>query len=163
MTDDSLSAIYVTTTIKITDTICKKINDIWRTATLEVADVENITSCLTYQQFPPQKKDNPNGIGLDADAELHNDHHIIIISVYWYQEDQTARCNEVFRDAMEKIENAAEEENALHPYKYCNYAAWWQDPLKTSKAETNGKMAEVSGKYDPDGFFQKQVMGYRLG
>jgi hypothetical protein len=157
-----LSALYVTTTIKITTAIGKKINDIWRAATLEVSDAENITSCLTYQQFPPQKKDDPNCMGIDANAELHKDHLILIISVYWHQADQTARFNKVFKDAMEKIEIAAEEENALHPYRYSNYASWWQEPPKTWGAKAIEDLAEVSRKYDPNGFFQKQVVGYRL-
>jgi hypothetical protein len=156
------SALYVTTTIKLTPTIGKKINDIWRAATLEVSDAEKITSCLTYQQFPPQKKGNPNGMGLNAGAELHKDHLIVIISVYWHEQDQTPRFNKVFKDAMEKVEVAAEQENALHPFRYANYAAWWQDPPKSWGPEAMQNLAEVSRKYDPNGFFQKQVAGYRL-
>jgi hypothetical protein len=154
--------LYITTTIKITTTIGKKINDIWHAATLEVSNAQNITSCLTYQQFPPQKKDNPNGMGLNADAELHKDHLIVIISVYWHEADQTDRFNKAFKDAMENTDIAADEENALHPYRYCNYASWWQNPLKTWGANAVQNLAEVSRKYDSNGFFQKHVVGYRL-
>jgi hypothetical protein len=117
---------------------------------------------LTYQQFPPQKINDPNGMGIDAEAELHKELLIIIISVYWHQADQTDRFNKVIQDAMEQIEKAAIEENVLHPYKYSNYAAWWQDPPKSWGSKAMNNLKEVSLKYDPNGLFQKQGVGYTL-
>jgi hypothetical protein len=138
------------------------INDIWRAATIELSNAENITSVLTYQQFPPLKRDDPNGMGIDAAAELHKELLIVIISIYWHEADQTDRFNSVIQDAMKKIEKTAEEQHALHPFKYSNYAAWWQDPPKSWGENAMSTLKEVSRKYDPNGLFQKQVVGYTL-
>jgi hypothetical protein len=101
-------------------------------------------------------------MGIDANAELHKEHLITIVSVYWHHTGQTDRFNKVFKDAIGKIEIAAEEENALHPYEYSNYASWWQEPPKTWGSKAIKDLAEVSRKYDPNGFFQKQVVRYKL-
>jgi hypothetical protein len=50
----------------------------------------------------------------------------------------------------------------LHPYKYSNYASWWQEPPKTWGSKAIKDLADVSRKYDPNGFFQTQVVGYKL-
>lgn len=153
---------YVTTTIKLTPTIGKKINSVWRAATLEIADSPNITSVLTYQQFPPQHQDNPNGLGLDASADLHKHLLVLVVSIYWHERTDSERITKVAKGAVEKIEAVATEEDALYPYKYMNYAAFWQDPPKSCGAAAVSAMKEVSRKYDPNGLFRKQAVGFKL-
>ncbi|TVY62882.1 Bifunctional solanapyrone synthase, partial [Lachnellula suecica] len=124
-------AAYATATIKISLAMGKKINNIWRHATETIADIENITSVLTYQTLPPTFKDNPNSMGLAPSLELHRTHLVLIMSMYWSEGKDTERVNSVTRDAMTEIEKHAEEAGALHEWKYMNYAGSWQDPLKS--------------------------------
>ncbi|KAF2107184.1 hypothetical protein BDV96DRAFT_625589 [Lophiotrema nucula] len=155
-------AIYMTTTIRISFSIGKKINSIWRAATLEIIDSPNITSVLTYQTFPPLKRNDPNGMGIDSNSELHKEHLILIISIYWLESKDNERIIKVAKDALEKMEAAAAEENALHPYKYINYASFWQDPPSSYGQATLDASNEVSKKYDPDGLFRRQAVGFKF-
>ncbi|PVH94315.1 FAD-binding domain-containing protein [Periconia macrospinosa] len=154
-------AVYVTTTIKLSPSVGKKINSIWREATNLISDSPNITSVLTYQQFPPQDKDNPNGMGLNASDELHKDHFIIIISIYWHEIKDSERIANTTKDAVNKMEAAAAEENALHPFKYINYAAFWQQPPSSYGQGAKDAAEEVSAKYDPYLLFRKQAVGFK--
>jgi hypothetical protein len=151
----------VTTTIKFSPAVGKKINSIWRQATNAISDSREITSVLTYQQFPPQFEDNPNGMGLNAEDALHEDHLILIISVYWHEIGDSDRITMAIQDAMGKIEAAAAEEKALHPFRYINYAAYWQQPPNSYGEEAKAAAQKVFAKYDPQGIFREQAVGFK--
>jgi methenyltetrahydromethanopterin cyclohydrolase len=160
--DKVTSAVYATTTIKISLAVGKKINKIWHDATEKITDVENLTSVLTYQTLPPVYKDNLNGMGLDPDEELHKTHVVLIISIYWSEDKETERVTKLAQEAMKEIEKVAEEEGALHKWRYMNYAGSWQDPAKSYGEKALKELHATSKKYDPNGLFQKQAVGFRL-
>jgi hypothetical protein len=162
---DSLSvrsSLYVTTTFVITPTIMKKTNDIWKVATEELSSITGIISVNTYQQFPPQWKNNPNAMGLDPDAELEKRLIIQIISIYWPEAKDYDTVKMVARDAMDQIEVATKNEGAYHPFKYANYAGFWQNVMESYGDDALRVLRETSQKYDPHGVFQKQVVGFKL-
>ncbi|KAL1592034.1 hypothetical protein SLS60_011626 [Paraconiothyrium brasiliense] len=156
------SAVYVTTTVKFSPSVCKRINSVWRERTLLISDSPNITSVLTYQQFPLQNKGIPNSLGLHADDELHKDHLIVILSIYWHEIDDSERITKVAKDTMDRMEAVAAGENALHTFKYINYAAYWQQPARSYGEAANEAAREVSAKYDPQGVFRKQAVGFKF-
>lgn len=136
-------------------------NSIWHDATLSIADCLNISSVLTYQQFPPQHKNNPNGMGVSADDELHKDHLILLFSAYWHEKQDSERIVNVVKDSIDKMEAVAVAEKAFHPFKYMNYAASWQQPATTYGQAAKEEAKKVSAKYDPQGIFWKQVVGFK--
>jgi hypothetical protein len=63
------------------------------------------------------------------------------------------------KDIIEVVEELTQSEGVYHPYKYLNFAAWWQDPLGSYGKEQKMRLREVARKYDPTGVFQRQVSG----
>ncbi|KIX01638.1 uncharacterized protein Z518_09364 [Rhinocladiella mackenziei CBS 650.93] len=155
-------AIFACTTFFITPTILKKINTAWRAASEGLADIDNLMSVLTYQQFPPQR--SANAMGFDPNANLHEKLVVLIISTYWAQPDADAytKVKAIIKDVIDQIEEFTKQENAYHPFKYVNYAGFWQDPYKSYGPEAYERLNKVSKKYDPTGTFQKQAVGFKL-
>jgi hypothetical protein len=63
------------------------------------------------------------------------------------------------RDLIEAVEELTQAEGLYHPYKYLNFAAWFQDPFGGYGKEQKMKLREVARKYDPTGVFQRQLPG----
>jgi hypothetical protein len=65
---------------------------------------------------------------------------------------------------MERINAATKAMGALHRLQYLNYADTTQRPI-TSYGQANvERLKQARKRYDPKGFFQKQVPGgFKLG
>jgi hypothetical protein len=100
----------------------------------------------------------------DHDANLHEKLIVLIISTYWSQPDADAytKVKAVTKDVIDQIEDIARQENAYHPYKYVNYAGFWQDSMKSYGPEAHQRLIQVSKKYDPTGVFKRQAVGFKL-
>lgn len=73
--------------------------------------------------------------------------------------EATVGLDKGLKDLIEVVEELTQEEGVYHPYKYLNFAAWFQDPLGSYGKEQKKILKAVSRKYDPTGVFQKQVPG----
>jgi hypothetical protein len=159
------SAVYVTTTFTLTPTIMKKINDIWNATTPSLSSAQNIMSVITYQQcppLPPAADSGPNAMGFATDSKAHENVIIFIASLYWDLASDSENVIQTTREMMDKIEEATKDEGAFHAFKYMNYAAPWQNVLESYGEEAYRALKEVSAKYDPEGLFQKQALGFKL-
>jgi hypothetical protein len=63
------------------------------------------------------------------------------------------------KDLIEVVEELTQAEGVYHPYKYLNFAAWFQDPLGGYGKEQKDVLKEVARKYDPTSLFQRQLPG----
>lgn len=141
----------------------KKINDIWKEAIPDLGSVQNILSVMTYQQCPPPPlSDHPNAMGFLAQSKPHEDLIVLIHSLYWDQASDSDFVRKLGRELMDKYEEVTKAEGVFHRFKYMNYAAPWQPVLEGYGSEAYTFLKEVSMKYDPMGFFQKQGLGFLL-
>ncbi|KAF1956090.1 FAD-binding domain-containing protein [Byssothecium circinans] len=155
-------AVYVTTTFRLSPTIMKKINTVWHSASQTLSSVPNILSVITYQQCPPIVETSTNALGFAQGSTPNEDLIIFIASLYWASDEDSEMVRTLAKNFMEEIEAAATEEGVLHPFKYVNYAATWQDPLKSYGVASLEKLEHAAHKYDPNGLFQKQALGFKL-
>ena len=157
------SAVYVTTTFTLTPTIMKKIKEIWNATSPSLSSTQNILSVITYQQCPPPPPAaTPNAMGFAANSKPHENLIIFIASLYWDLASDSEFVRQTSREMMDKIEEATKAEGAFHPFKYMNYAAPWQNVLESYGEEAYDALKAVSAKYDPEGFFQRQALGFKL-
>jgi hypothetical protein len=125
-----------------------------------IKPLQGITLSLTMNTYPRStlckiSELGGNVLGLDAREPLVS----VLLLTYWQNREDDEKILPVLRAALEEIEDDAERRGQRVPYVYLNYASSFQDPF-TSYGEENKKfLQEVSRKYDPDGFFQKNVPG----
>ena len=60
---------------------------------------------------------------------------------------------------IDSIDKTAKEQGLFHPFKYMNYATAGQDPIASYGSESNALLDRVAQHYDPQGFFQQNLVG----
>ena len=131
---------------------------------LRAAKVKGIVWTLVLQPLLPEwvriGDENPLGFDAGSTAPLVN----VEFTVNWEKNVHDDVINSITRQAIEKIDAYAVNNNTSHPYRYLNYCADWQKPFD-GYGEANLKFLQaVSKKYDPEGLFQKACTGgFKLG
>jgi hypothetical protein len=116
---------------------------------------------LTYQALPPPPTNGSvlNSLGFAAD-EAHVNNLVFLQIVFTFDgAEATDGFDEGLKDLIDAVEKLTKAEGVYHPYKYLNFAAWFQDPLGSYGREQKQKLRQVARKYDPTGMFQTQVPG----
>lgn len=89
---------------------------------------------------------------------------VLFLWVSWEKASDSPTVTLAAKRFIEAVSKAAREVNSLHSYLHLNYAASWQEPIKSYGADTVAKMVRVSEKYDPNAVFQNLcVGGFKLG
>lgn len=149
---------YGTTTIKNDLATLFAVRQIWADAHPSVKHVKDCMFIYIMQFIMPQwaGKGDPNVLGLEG-----CDEPLVIISfaVNWENPEHDAAVKGAVRRCIERIEDVAAEKGTGHPYRFSNYAAEWQNPLRGYGEDNMRFMRDVSGKYDPDGLFQTGCLG----
>lgn len=129
-------------------------------AAIRRAKVKGCSWTLVLQPLLPRwaRKGDPNPLGLQDAAD---DEPLVIASfaINWPERRHDAVVQETARRAVEQIEAVATKNGTGHRFRYLNYCAGWQRPLESYGEENLRFMRTVSGKYDPDGLFQKACVG----
>ncbi|KAF2015241.1 FAD-binding domain-containing protein [Aaosphaeria arxii CBS 175.79] len=102
-----------------------------------------------------------NVLGLERfDKDFIN----FLFSLSWQLPIDNARVEAALKTAEAAIVDLAKRSGLYSEYVYLNYAAQWQEPVKSYGAQNVQFMRGVSKKYDPNGLFQKAVPGgFKLG
>ncbi|TKA58964.1 hypothetical protein B0A49_11654 [Cryomyces minteri] len=91
-----------------------------------------------------------NALGLSAkDAPLI----LLSVELRWSSRSTTEYFEDVVRRFYQTMRTLLEENEALHPFVYLNYAARWQDPFAGYGVESVERMKRVRKMYDPDSVF----------
>jgi hypothetical protein len=141
-----------------------KVHALWKSLIPEICETyayANPSAELTYQALPPPPINSsaPNSLGFSP-HEPHLTSLVFLQIVFTFDgADATAGFDKGLKDLIEVVEELTQEEGVYHPYKYLNFAAWFQDPLGSYGKEQKNRLKEVARKYDPTGLFQKQVPG----
>ncbi|PVH96136.1 FAD-binding domain-containing protein [Periconia macrospinosa] len=155
-------ATFATTTFQINPTILPRITSLWEETSKTLSMAKNIVSVVTYQPCSPLPKNSSNAMGFPANSTPHEDLIILALTIFWENVEDSNSVNEETEALIERIEEIAKEEGVYHPFQYVNYAAPWQNPIKSYGEESNLAIRKVSKKYDPKGFFEAHCEGFKL-
>lgn len=154
------SVIWCTNTFAIRPQLLHKIYELleqeWDTL------AKDIDSMIYMQPVPPNPPpSNPNSLGGFTSA--HPEKELVIFqAIYSFQDPAcTLDVERRARELVRRIDELTVRDGAYESWKYGNYAAWWQDVWGCNgrEEELRERLREVSGKYDAEGMFQKQVVG----
>lgn len=134
------------------------------TAPAICAQHANATSELTLQSLPPPPRNGaaPNIMGFSPSATPEKDLVFIQIIFYFTDPSVTDGLNNALKQFIAKFDALAEEEQVASKFRYMNFAAWFQDPIGSYGDDEVAKLRAARRTYDPEGFFQKQLSGFKL-
>jgi len=151
----------MTTTVKVDAETLKAGVEIYTAALEPVKPIEGLINSYTLQPYPVSclKKSielGGNSLGLNPeDGPLVN----IALLGFWKNKTDDETIMGFMRSTIEAIQKMAEKKGTAVPYTFMNYSDTFQDPIASYGEENKKKLQAVSGKYDPDGVFQKGVPG----
>lgn len=89
---------------------------------------------------------------------------VVLIFVSWASAKDDALVKSYTDKVLESIDKQAKAKNLAYPFRFLNDAGLTQDPISTyGYGASVARMKAVSKKYDPQGFFQANVPGFKLG
>lgn len=144
-----------------------RIYDLWERTVPKICETyafANTAAELTFQALPPlPAKGNPNSLGFAPNSSPEKDLVFLQFMFFFGDVGATEGLNTALNDLIRMVDKVAEEEGVKEDYLYLNFAAWFQDPFAGYGREQVRKLRHVAKKYDPEGFFQKQVYrGFKL-
>lgn len=159
--------IWATNTFKISPTIVHRIHDEWKSripALYKTYAYAKLSPELTFQSLPPVPRNGtpPNSLGFPSDSHPERDLVFVQIIFHFTEANATQGLTETLEKYSDLFNKLAEDEGVKSDWIYLNFAAKFQDPLKSYGKEVLGKLRKVAKEYDPKGFFQRQTDGFKL-
>ncbi|MCJ1270948.1 hypothetical protein MMC22_010847 [Lobaria immixta] len=87
---------------------------------------------------------------------------LFLCDLSWKDEKDDWLFKQISRSTITEIRNYAKSIGGDDEYIYLDYAAKWQNPLRSYGSENLRKLRRVAKKYDPTAVFQRQVGGFKL-
>ncbi|KAF2662068.1 FAD-binding domain-containing protein [Lophiostoma macrostomum CBS 122681] len=158
---DGERVLYFTTTVKPDLQLFTKIKDLYLEALAPIKEVQNLRFVLHFQPVTAKLLEKsgqagPNAMGLSPDM---GPFVYINVNPMWTEAEDDDKITAACEWLIQSIEALAAAEGKGVQWKFMNYCYKTQDPIASYGKESVAKMKEVSKKYDPAGFFQKQVPG----
>ena len=152
-----------TVTIKNDLPLLQKILNLWNStiAANSIPKVDGVAYGLQLMPMPPAISSKSIATGGNSLGINPADGPLMIIQIYanWFQASDDSLIETVAGKLLDNIRTEARKANKLSPYVDLNYANKGQD-VWTGRGIVNlAKLKAVSLKYDPQGVFQKQVLG----
>ena len=134
---------------------------LWNATIPKVVHVAGLRYAITYQPLPlaitsKSTARGGNSLGLSAEKKALT---LVSLSIAWNDTRDDDTIEQVSKRLIERIDAAAMENGAANRFRYTNYAASFQDPLKGYGHSSRKHLKETSKKYDPLKFFQFGVPG----
>ena len=135
--------------------------DLWKGASLPVANVSGILWTLSLQPLPPaiiEKAEarGGNSLGLDPTGPPLV---LCLLSVSWSDASDDNIVVRTGKQLFKDIKTVAVSRGLFNKFEYLNYAASYQDPIAGFGQASKANLQAVSRKFDPTGFFQTTVPG----
>ncbi|KAI0113989.1 hypothetical protein GGR51DRAFT_578247 [Nemania sp. FL0031] len=152
---------YMNTTIKADVPTLMAAYETYVNALGPLKSIEGLTTSLTLQAYPKSLLEKTasaggNSLGINPlDGPLMS----ILILSFWKNKEDDDKIRSTFKGVIESVDKDATTRGTAVPYKYMNYAAPFQDPIGSYGEESKAKLQATSKKYDPEGLFQKGVVG----
>ncbi|KAI4183119.1 MAG: hypothetical protein L6R41_005584 [Letrouitia leprolyta] len=138
-----------------------KVFTIANTALQSFAQVPNLVYALVFQPLPlaissHSAKSGGNPLGLDTTS---GPQVLALQTVQWSDTADDVLINTAARKVWQQADEMALKMDLKRNWIYLNYAAEAQDSIGSYGEENVRRLKEVSRKYDPEGLFQKRVLG----
>ena len=153
--------LYFTSTFKADVGLLVQIRDLILETVETVKDVKDLVfPCvmqpLTKDFLEKSTQAGPNALGLSSE-----DGPLILLECNpcWSSPDEDERMKKITLEFIGKIEELAKQAGKDARWRYLGYCHDSQKPIESYGDERVTKLREVSKKYDPTGFFQKNVPG----
>ena len=135
--------------------------DIANSTLQSIKDIPELVYSLVFQAVPSSVTSKSaegasNVLGLDSrEGPLV----LVSMSLGWRDAADDAAIDVAVHSWLKQSDLEASKRGLTRPYIYLNYAHSTQKPIEGYGVANKRKLQEVSRKYDPDGFFQKVVVG----
>ena len=83
----------------------------------------------------------------------------MLLSSSWASDTLSGEVQSVAQHALSLMEAQAAKQGRLLTFKYLNYAAPYQEPMKSYGPDNLGFLQKVARNYDPKRLFQTQLPG----
>ncbi|KAH7013884.1 hypothetical protein EDB80DRAFT_836090 [Ilyonectria destructans] len=150
-----------TTTFRCDLSMIQTAHRIWEASIKAVATIHGIHWPFSIQLLPAafsshSAEQNANVLGLKpADGPLV----IFMLDASWDKAEDDAAVIAAAKKLIVNMDAAAKETGMHHPFKYLNYAAYWQSPIASYGPEAVKHLWKTSKKYDLAGVFQTLCPG----
>ncbi|KAI0903205.1 FAD-binding domain-containing protein [Ustulina deusta] len=153
-------AAYATVTIRPTTEAINATVRAWNESLTIIRDIADIAWALSLEPLPPSiyaRHAGENTLGLE---DRHNKPlMVVLLSVTWSDLEDDNRVTSEMKSLISTIELDVGRLDALDPYIYLNYAAAWQDPIRSYGRSNLDRLAKVRIAYDPGNVFVDYVPG----
>lgn len=122
-----------------------------------VAHIPGIVWTMVLEPLPPAiYKQGRNSLGLEDRTEPLV---IILFCATWDRIRDDDYINHNIQTLVGNVARKARDLDALDPFIYINYAAWFQNPLAGYGKKSLDRLRAVKKRFDPSGVFTYQVPG----
>ncbi|KAI0965079.1 putative oxidoreductase [Xylaria arbuscula] len=159
----SQAAQYMTATITFepTEAMIKETYAAFNASLPQINNVTGISWALNLEPLPPQIYTNgganTNALGLTN----QNGRSLVVclISPSWSDASQNGQVYAAARALLDDIASRAKKLGVYDPYIYLNYAAPWQNVIKSYGAANVKKLQQIRARVDPNKVFTRKVTG----
>ncbi|KAK7959847.1 oxidoreductase [Apiospora aurea] len=149
-----------TTTFVPTEPMIRGVYDAYRASIDKVAQLKGVKWNICIEPIPLALYNNqnskPNALGLAARTKTLG---TLVISPSWEDAADDETAYDAARFLVAEVEKKAKELGVYDPFLYFNYAAPWQEVIRSYGDESVKKLQELRKRVDPGMVFTRQVKG----
>ena len=134
------------------------VHQIWNDSIATVASISGLNWAMTIQPWPQsfETQGSSNSLGLSPkDGPLT----LFLLSYSWSLASDDEAITSAAHKLIGDIDTATTKAGHYNPFKYLNYAAYWQNPIASYGEGEVRNLKAVAQKYDPSGLFQTGCPG----
>ena len=135
------------------------VHEIWNASIPSISPIAGMNWAMSIQPWPQAydiEGDEGNSLGLSASTGPLT---LFLLSYSWTNASDDAAATAAAQALIAAIDSATQTAGYYSPYKYLNYAAYWQNPIGSYGIANMAKLKAASEKYDPSGLFQTGAPG----
>jgi hypothetical protein len=158
---DGSRSLYFTTSIKPDLEFLLQVRDIYLKAVEKVKDVQNLAFAIVMQPITKNFLQRSNQAGENAMGLRPEDGPMVnlMLNPVWEDAKDDERIIDLCLALIRKIDERALEDGKAVRWRFLNYGYRTQNVIESYGEERIQTLRDVSHKYDPSGFFQKNVPG----
>ncbi|KAF7936660.1 uncharacterized protein EAE97_008026 [Botrytis byssoidea] len=145
---------FATTTFGGSFKFLQTVHSIWKSSITSVSSIVGVNWAITIQPLPiaaMNQSEEVNSLGLSSSSGPLT---LFLLSYNWENIEDDEGITIVAQKLISDIDEAVKERGVGSEFKYLNYAAGWQNPLRGYGVEGLNRLREIGEVCDPKGAFQ---------
>ncbi|TVY35526.1 Bifunctional solanapyrone synthase [Lachnellula occidentalis] len=144
---------FATTTFGGPLSMLTAVENLWNDSIATVAPISGVNWAISIQPWPQpfDTQGSGNSLGLSAS---NGPLVLFLLSYSWSLASDDAAITAIAQKLIADIDAATQAAGQYSPFKYLNYAAYWQNPIASYGTASLQNLKAVAQKYDPTGVFQ---------